>query len=287
MTGSKRKNEETGGKKTKRAKVIATRAAKFKPAETNLLLDMVEEWLPAGPHMWDTVMLNYNRLLRGIEEGEGVRFPQRDMEGLKTRFKNLKNHPKKTGDPTCPADVVRAKRLWRHIETEWEVVGCEDEEGGEEYEEEEEDENDDEIVEEEEQEEPTAAVAPAAQQTPLPQATATSSQGVSITPRTLVVEPESTKKFKTSTRTGLTEEQLIAAGAKKPASATVKKRGVIDKQVAAIEREERSTMQMFMMMMEQNRESEARREERQAQRDENSQRMMMTFMAAMMNQNNK
>ena len=55
--------------KVRRVKT-ATRAAKFKPAETNLLLDMVEEWLPAGPHMWQTVMINYNRLLMDVGEAE-------------------------------------------------------------------------------------------------------------------------------------------------------------------------------------------------------------------------
>jgi hypothetical protein len=114
----------------------------------------------------------------------------------------------------------------------------------------------------------------------------TGSSSFSVTPRTL--EVEAAKKYKTSHRTGLTEQQLIVAGRSDILkSDTLKKRGIIDKQVAAIEKEERSTMDVFLMMMQQSREAEARREERQAQRDENSQRMMMTFMAAMMNNNKK
>ncbi|ETW04536.1 hypothetical protein H310_03770 [Aphanomyces invadans] len=54
-------------------------------------------------------------------------FPRRDVDGLKRKFAQLRNHPKPSGDPTCPSDVVRAKRISRQIDNEAAVLSMKDE----------------------------------------------------------------------------------------------------------------------------------------------------------------
>eukprot|EP01032_Pedospumella_encystans_P027774 gene27774-31374_t len=125
----------------------ATRSKRWTPNETEILLDVIEEWLPAGPQMWDNACINYNRELKERADEIGT-FPQRDLDSMKTRWKILKNAKKPTGDPTCPPDVKRAKRLWKSIEAEWEVVGVSDEEGDVEDDEEEGEEEEDGDVDE-------------------------------------------------------------------------------------------------------------------------------------------
>mmetsp|Transcript_17369 Transcript_17369/g.25901 ORF Transcript_17369/g.25901 Transcript_17369/m.25901 type:complete len:246 (+) Transcript_17369:309-1046(+) len=57
---------------------------------------------------WEDLTLEYNRQLP-LELS-------RDMESLRNKFKGLRNKKKSTGDPTCPPEVVRAKRAQREIE---------------------------------------------------------------------------------------------------------------------------------------------------------------------------
>lgn len=49
----------------------------------------------------------------------------RDNESLKAKYKTLRLHKKPTGDPDCPPDVRRAKRLYREIEQQADTVGTE------------------------------------------------------------------------------------------------------------------------------------------------------------------
>ncbi|KAG9408340.1 hypothetical protein AC1031_021581 [Aphanomyces cochlioides] len=74
----------------------------------HLLLDQIEQILPAGQLEWAKVEEAYNRA--------ASQFPSRDVDALKRKFALLKNHPKKTGEPDCPSDVRRAKRLFTDIE---------------------------------------------------------------------------------------------------------------------------------------------------------------------------
>jgi hypothetical protein len=45
----------------------------------------------------------------------------REGDDLKLKFRRLKSVKKPTGDPTCPPQVVRAKRIYRGIERKMNV----------------------------------------------------------------------------------------------------------------------------------------------------------------------
>jgi hypothetical protein len=83
--------------------------------ETNNLLDMIQYKKPSGSYMWDQVCEMYNskqeRDLRGLSA-----MPYRDVDSIRTKWKSLKSSKKPTGDPTCPPNVIRAKRIAREIE---------------------------------------------------------------------------------------------------------------------------------------------------------------------------
>ena len=71
------------------------------------MLDLVEEHLPLGQDHWQNLATEYNST-----------YPQRarDYESLRNKFKSLFKVNKPTGDPNCPPQVARAKRLYRMIE---------------------------------------------------------------------------------------------------------------------------------------------------------------------------
>ena len=58
------------------------------------------------------IALLFNRSFRGSE---------REGDDLKNKYKKLKNVKKPTGDPSCPPEVVRAKRIQRIIEEKMDV----------------------------------------------------------------------------------------------------------------------------------------------------------------------
>ena len=74
--------------------------------EVNGLLDVIEELLPIGPHEWDTV-----------EREHALRFPDKDRnkEGLKRKFTTLYLTKLPTGEPNCPPEVRRAKRIYEEL----------------------------------------------------------------------------------------------------------------------------------------------------------------------------
>lgn len=59
--------------------------------------------MPLGADQWENLTLEYNRSM--------PRDRQREMESLRTKYKALKNRKKPTGDPDCPEEVRRAKRV--------------------------------------------------------------------------------------------------------------------------------------------------------------------------------
>jgi len=63
----------------------------------------------AGMYMWETVSEKFNNR-------KDERAPWRDIDSIRNKFKSLKNATKPTGDPTCPPNVIRAKRLAKEIE---------------------------------------------------------------------------------------------------------------------------------------------------------------------------
>jgi len=73
------------------------------------LLDIVQDLTPLGANHWAEVAEKYNQW------AEELQFEPRDQNGLKTKFDKLVATKKKTGDPTCPDDVRRAKHIARDI----------------------------------------------------------------------------------------------------------------------------------------------------------------------------
>ncbi|ETV85734.1 hypothetical protein H257_02327 [Aphanomyces astaci] len=68
----------------------------------------MEAVLPAGRNVWVRVESAYN----------SSSYPVRDVDALKSKFGLLRNHAQPTGDPLCPQDVVRVKRISRHTDAE-------------------------------------------------------------------------------------------------------------------------------------------------------------------------
>ena len=113
-------------KRTRKDKV--GRGASYKSADVAVLLDLVEEMLPLGQSDWDALTLQYN----------GKVSNPRESDQLRRKFKALKNVSKPTGafkaylfrlqlfivyigDPTCPIEVKRAKRIHYLIEGKQDV----------------------------------------------------------------------------------------------------------------------------------------------------------------------
>ncbi|KAG9400744.1 hypothetical protein AC1031_010183 [Aphanomyces cochlioides] len=85
-------------------------------ASVEFLLDQVERYLPIGRNGWEKDEHAFN-----LSD-----FVQRDLDALKRKFVVLKNNPKPTGDPDCPPEVVRAKRINREIDSRASVLTFED-----------------------------------------------------------------------------------------------------------------------------------------------------------------
>ena len=85
-------------------------------ASVDVLLDVTGEQLPIGKNGWSKIEILFNRTT------QQKAMPVRDAESLKRKFIQLKNHPKPTGDPSCPDDVRRAKRIQREIDNSVSVL---------------------------------------------------------------------------------------------------------------------------------------------------------------------
>lgn len=77
--------------------------------DVGVLLDAVQEVLPLGGNGWEKVQQIFSR-------NQAIT-TARDADACKRKFIALKNHRKPTGDPDCPPNVVRAKRLQREIDS--------------------------------------------------------------------------------------------------------------------------------------------------------------------------
>jgi hypothetical protein len=106
------------------------------------MLDIAEKVLPFGADMWETVALLYNGINHlGISLPR--KFTPREAESLRMKFKTLVRIKKPTGDPNCPEEVRRAKRIHYKIEENMDVAKFDDSSNDER-----DDEVDDEVVEE-------------------------------------------------------------------------------------------------------------------------------------------
>ncbi|KAG9397745.1 hypothetical protein AC1031_017908 [Aphanomyces cochlioides] len=80
------------------------------------MLDQVEDIKPLGKNGWLRVERAFN----------ASHFVPRDADALKRMFVTLKNHPKPTGDPDCPPEVARAKRICRQLDNHAAVLPLSD-----------------------------------------------------------------------------------------------------------------------------------------------------------------
>jgi hypothetical protein len=99
---------------------LAKRNAGFGVVEVESLLDTMQAILPVSGMEWDRVELNHEQL-----------FPdkKRSKDSLKRKFQKLYRHRLPTGDPNCPPDVRRAKRIHEEIKAKVDLSDGEDEEG--------------------------------------------------------------------------------------------------------------------------------------------------------------
>jgi hypothetical protein len=91
----------------------------YSSEEVSLMLDIVARILPSGEYMWDRAAVEYN-----AKRPKGSAY--RDVESLRNKFKSLKNSKKPTGDPRCPENVKRAKRIQKDIDNEVGAVEVDD-----------------------------------------------------------------------------------------------------------------------------------------------------------------
>lgn len=88
------------------------RGKNFSAAEVTILLDLVEEIRPTGNNQWDTL---YDKWTTYFSDTD------RTTNGLRKKFKTLYYSKIPTGDPNCPADVKRAKRIIKGRNAEQEI----------------------------------------------------------------------------------------------------------------------------------------------------------------------
>ena len=84
----------------------STSGQRLSKTETETLLDLVEEQLPLSGEDWDVLCNAYN---------ERHPNPGQLGEGLRKKFATLWKKKVKTGDPSCPEEVRRAKRIKRNL----------------------------------------------------------------------------------------------------------------------------------------------------------------------------
>ncbi|KAG1704972.1 hypothetical protein DVH05_004998 [Phytophthora capsici] len=79
------------------------------------MLTAVEDILALGGNEWEAVAGRYGR-----------EFSERDVDAIKRKSLARNNALKPTGDPSCPEEVVRAKRAYYRMESRSGVEAFED-----------------------------------------------------------------------------------------------------------------------------------------------------------------
>lgn len=114
--GKETGNNDNKKRKSKKVSKLATpavhkkrmkRGPGFTKEELKNFLDLMEEVVPIGPQQWETVA---DRHLESYPD-QG-----RDTSSLRTKFNRLVSATPPTGDPSCPEEVRRAKRIYKLIE---------------------------------------------------------------------------------------------------------------------------------------------------------------------------
>ena len=84
-------------------------ALNYSNDDISAMLDIVEEEEPLGANHWAVVASKFAKWAKENDR------PHRDQDSLKNKFDKLSNMKKKTGDPSCPQPVRRAKHIARAI----------------------------------------------------------------------------------------------------------------------------------------------------------------------------
>ncbi|KAL3827268.1 hypothetical protein ACHAXA_004743 [Cyclostephanos tholiformis] len=87
---------------------IMLKGTNYSLEEIDSLLDLIEDELPISATLWENIQKSH--LSRYPDQRRGV-------DSIKRKFKELYSKRVKTGDPNCPQEVCRAKRL-RHQNVE-------------------------------------------------------------------------------------------------------------------------------------------------------------------------
>ncbi|PLW21925.1 hypothetical protein PCASD_12860 [Puccinia coronata f. sp. avenae] len=85
------------------------------------LVEAVQAFLPLGAQEWERVQQRYNSQYAKVE-GRDIR----ELNSLKTKFRALVTHPKKTGDPDCPKHLCDAKATQNAMDARAHVIACND-----------------------------------------------------------------------------------------------------------------------------------------------------------------
>ena len=92
------------------------RGASYSELEMATLVQLVGAIKPNGGQRWDRVASEYAAI------GYKNNWPRRTAQSLKTKFNELKNTKKPTGDPNCPKYFADAKRVYQEIQAASDVV---------------------------------------------------------------------------------------------------------------------------------------------------------------------
>jgi hypothetical protein len=93
----------------------------FSSLELDILLNLIEKRLPFGQEHYEELALEFNRKMRQLNPNS----TPRSGESLRNKFKSLRSKAKPT-DPSCPPEVVRAKRAHKRIEEKMGVCDFDD-----------------------------------------------------------------------------------------------------------------------------------------------------------------
>ena len=97
------------------------RGGNYSKQEKNILLDIIEKHLPVGNAMWDVVYNDFERSMPGTT---------RDVKSIRECYRRMINSKMPTGDPRCPTDIRRAKRIQYAIHSQNAIGDISEENGG-------------------------------------------------------------------------------------------------------------------------------------------------------------
>lgn len=109
-SAKKRRRKHQVRKGNKKYKQLRAGALNYSKDDITALLDCVTEVEPLGANQWAIVATKFSAWAQANSR------PLCDHDSLKNKFDKLANAKKKTGDPSCPSPVRKAKHISRDIQ---------------------------------------------------------------------------------------------------------------------------------------------------------------------------